>query len=82
MHKTVVHTGFGRKEEILNKDDRIIWKPILEKLDGGYGLNSPGYEPAADSCEHHTELSDYLRCWGLLDWLSNFWLLKDSAPQN
>jgi hypothetical protein len=31
--------------------------------------------------EHGKELSGSIKCWEILDWLSNCWLLKkDSAP--
>jgi hypothetical protein len=37
--------------------------------------------PLEGSCEHGDEPSGSIKCWEVLEWLHNWWLLKkDSAP--
>jgi hypothetical protein len=44
----------------------------------GYGS---GYGPVEGSCEHGIEPSGSIKCWEVLEWLHNLWLLKKgSAP--
>lgn len=34
------------------------------------------------SCEHSIAPSDFIKCWELLEWMSNYWLLKDAVPRS
>jgi hypothetical protein len=57
----------------------------LREIGWGYGLNSfgSGLEPDVDSYEHGNRPAGSIKCWELLESLSNCWFLKkDSAPRN
>jgi hypothetical protein len=47
-----------------------------------YGLDSSGsgWGTVDGSCEHGSEPSGSIKCWEILEWLSDCWFLKDSAP--
>jgi hypothetical protein len=47
-------------------------------MTGRYGLDSSGLGdgPEERSCEHGDEPSGCIKCWEILEWLSDWWLLK------
>jgi hypothetical protein len=46
-----------------------------------YGLDrsGSGYGPVKDCCEHGNEPSDSIKCWEVLEWLHDWWLLKKGS---
>jgi hypothetical protein len=47
----------------------------------GLDWYDPGQGPVGSSCEHRIQPSASIKCWEVLEWLHNWWLLKkDSAP--
>jgi hypothetical protein len=48
-----------------------------------YGLDSysSGQGPVVVSCEHDNETSGSIKCWEILEWLSDWWLLKNDSEK-
>jgi hypothetical protein len=49
---------------------------------GWYGLDSSGsrWGPVEGSCEYGNELSGSIKCWEILEWVSDWWVLKKDSP--
>jgi hypothetical protein len=42
-------------------------------------INLAEDRPVAGFCEQGNEPSDSIKCWGILEWLSDCWLLKKGS---
>jgi hypothetical protein len=61
--------------------DMTILKYILNKWDGDLWIGFIWLRIGASGkfCEHGNKASGSIKCWQMLQWLSGWWFLKDSA---
>jgi hypothetical protein len=84
-----MHVGFwwesykerDRREDV-DVGGTLVLQWILDRM-GWYGLASSGlgYRPVEGSWEHSYEPVGFIKCWEILEYMSDWWLLrKDSVP--
>jgi hypothetical protein len=68
----------------LGVDGRIILEWIWGNSVGRYGLDAcgSGWVAVTGSCSYGNEPSGSIRGGRFLEWVTNYYLLKDSAPWN